>query len=118
MVHAPQRSRAGNMIRNDKIRVLHIIQNLNYGGMERLLAEIVRGVRSDRFDSQVMALEYLGRFADGLEDVATLHRAEPMSRVSMLWPRVLSRQIRAIQPDVVHTHSGVWYKAALAARMA
>jgi glycosyltransferase involved in cell wall biosynthesis len=106
------------MIGNDRIRVLHIIQNLNYGGMERLLAEIVCGVRADRFDSQVMALQYLGRFADGLEKVATLHQAAPMTRFSMLRPEVLSRQIRAIRPDVVHTHSGVWYKATLAARMA
>jgi glycosyltransferase involved in cell wall biosynthesis len=36
----------------------------------------------------------------------------------MLWPRKLSRQIASIAPDVVHCHSGVWLKAARAARMA
>lgn len=36
----------------------------------------------------------------------------------MIWPRGLIRTIRAIAPDVVHTHSGVWYKASLAARHA
>ena len=36
----------------------------------------------------------------------------------MLWPRALARRIREIAPDVVHTHSGVWYKASLAARLA
>jgi glycosyltransferase involved in cell wall biosynthesis len=36
----------------------------------------------------------------------------------MLWPAPLARQIKAIAPDVVHLHSGVWYKASLAARMA
>src|SRR5882762_946291 len=36
----------------------------------------------------------------------------------MIWPGGLTRAIRAIAPDVVHTHSGVWYKASLAARRA
>ncbi|MBA2246149.1 MAG: glycosyltransferase [Gemmatimonadetes bacterium] len=36
----------------------------------------------------------------------------------MVWPDSLIRQIRSIAPDVVHMHSGVWYKASLAARRA
>ena len=101
-----------------RTRVLHVIQNLNYGGMERLLADVVRGLDSTRFECHVLALQYLGRFAEGLRDVAELHLAPPMSRWSMLRPRALARQIAGIAPDVVHTHSGVWYKAGLAARMA
>jgi glycosyltransferase involved in cell wall biosynthesis len=101
-----------------RTRVLHVIQNLNYGGMERLLADVVRGLDPTRFECHVLALQYLGRFAEGLRDVAELHLAPPMSRWSMLRPRALARQIASIAPDVVHTHSGVWYKAGLAARMA
>lgn len=99
-------------------RILHIIQNLNYGGMERLLADLVRGADSERFDCHILALQYLGHFSRGLEPYATLHVADPLSRGSMLWPRRLIHQIRGIRPDVVHTHSGVWYKASLAARRA
>lgn len=98
--------------------MLHVIQNLNYGGMERLLADIVERADPERFESHVLVLEYLGRFAEGLADVATLHRADPLPRYSMLWPGPLVRQIRSIAPDVVHTHSGVWYKVSLAARYA
>lgn len=101
-----------------RLRVLHVIQSLNYGGMERLLADIVRRARASRFESHVMALQYLGRFAEGLEDVATLHTADSMPRWSMLWPASLTAQFRQIAPDVVHTHSGVWYKASLAAKHA
>ena len=101
-----------------RTRVLHVIQNLNYGGMERLLADIVRRADRERFESHVLVLQYLGRFADGLREHAELHVAEPMSRWSMLWPATLARCIREIAPDVVHTHSGVWYKTSLAARRA
>jgi glycosyltransferase involved in cell wall biosynthesis len=101
-----------------RTRVLHVIQNLNYGGMERVLSDIALRCDQSRFETHVLCLQYLGRFAKGLEDVATLHIAGPMSRSSMLWPRALATQIGAIAPHVMHTHSGVWYKAALAGRLA
>jgi len=101
-----------------RIRVLHVIQNLNYGGMERVLSDIVLRCDRTRFESHVLCLQYLGRFASGLDEVASLHVADPMSSASMLRPRSLARQIAAIDPDVVHSHSGVWYKASYAGRMA
>ena len=101
-----------------RTRVLHVIQNLNYGGMERVLSDIALHCDQGRFETHVLCLQYLGRFSKGLEDVATLHVAAPMSRGSMLWPRALATQIRAIAPDVIHSHSGVWYKASLAGRLA
>jgi glycosyltransferase involved in cell wall biosynthesis len=101
-----------------RTRVLHVVQNLNYGGMERVLADIVRFSDPKKIESEVLCLQYLGRFATGLELLAPLHVAPPMGRLSMLWPRSLARVMRRISPDVVHTHSGVWYKASFAAWIA
>ncbi len=101
---------------NERIRVLQIVQNLNYGGMERLLADIVRRASADRFESHVLCLGYFGHFAEGLEHLAELHLASPLPQYTMIWPRPLMKQIAEIRPDVVHTHGGVWYKASLAAR--
>jgi glycosyltransferase involved in cell wall biosynthesis len=101
-----------------KLRVLHIVQNLNYGGMERLVFEVLRRTDRAAFESHVLTLVYRGRFGEGLSAHATLHEAAPMSKASLLWPASLAGQIRSIAPDVVHTHSGVWYKASLAAKLA
>ena len=101
-----------------KIRVVHVVNNLNYGGMERLVAEMVQRIDPDRFELHVLALGYMGHFGEGLEDLATLHVADPMPSWSMLHPRGLARQFASIAPDVAHLHSGVLYKASLAARMA
>jgi glycosyltransferase involved in cell wall biosynthesis len=46
------------------------------------------------------------------------HVLRPQRGVSMLWPRGIARAIRATAPDVVHLHSGAWYKPARAARLA
>jgi glycosyltransferase involved in cell wall biosynthesis len=105
-------------LHGERIRVLHAIQNLNYGGMERLIAEMVRRSDAERFEHHVLALQYIGRFGRELEGMAGLHLAAPMGRASMLRPRSLAGQIRALRPHVVHSHSGVWYKATRAARMA
>jgi glycosyltransferase involved in cell wall biosynthesis len=101
-----------------RLRVLHLIDNLNYGGMERVLADLVTRLDREQFESHVLGLAYLGRFAQGLETSAGLHVADRMSRASMLWPRRLAHQIRQLAPDVVHSHSGVWYKGSLASRLA
>lgn len=101
-----------------RLRVLHVIQNLHYGGMERLFADIVRLLDPRDFESHVMVLGFLGHFGEGLDRYATIHHAVPMTRLSMLRPAGLAAQIRAIAPDVVHTHQGCWYKVSLAARMA
>lgn len=104
--------------RKDRIRVLHVIHDLNYGGMERLLSDLVRRLDRGRFEPHVLALAYLGRFSRGLEEVASLHLLEGQRPWSLLWPRRLAARIREIAPDVVHSHSGVWHKASLAARLA
>jgi glycosyltransferase involved in cell wall biosynthesis len=101
-----------------RIRVLHILPGLDYGGMERLVGHIVRGIPRDRYESHVLILYRLGHFGRSLAEQCQIHRANAQPGWSMLWPRSLVRQIREIRPDVVHTHSGIWYKGTLAARMA
>jgi glycosyltransferase involved in cell wall biosynthesis len=101
-----------------RLRVVHIVKSLNYGGMERVLADIVGGLDQARFEPHVLALKYLGRFSEGLGRFAAMHVAPSMTRWSMFHPAALTRYLGTLAPDVVHTHSGVWYKASLAARRA
>jgi glycosyltransferase involved in cell wall biosynthesis len=42
----------------------------------------------------------------------------PLPLLSMVLPLGLARAIRRTRPNVVHLHSGAWYKSALAARLA
>src|SRR3954469_21856377 len=87
--------------RATRTRVLHVIQNLNYGGMERVLADIVLGCDLDRFGTHVLFSEFLGRFSEGLAGVDALHVTDLGGPGSMLRPHALPRQIARIAPDVV-----------------
>jgi glycosyltransferase involved in cell wall biosynthesis len=100
------------------MRLLHVVLNLEAGGLERLVVELANRTDSDRFESHVLVLQYAGRHARDLRRDVALHTSPPLSSWSMVWPSVLTRTLRRIEPDIVHTHSGVWYKASLAARVA
>lgn len=101
-----------------RTRVVHLVLDLEAGGLERVVADLVRRTDPARFELHVVAINFLGRYAQGLEDYASLHVAGPLSRWSLVWPQRLIRCLQAIEPDVVHIHSGAWYKGALAARRA
>lgn len=100
------------------IRVAHVIGGLYYGGMERVLHDLTRQLPARGFDVHIVVLEGFGRFADGLGECATLHQAPRMSKLSLFHPGELIALLRNIAPDIVHSHSGVWFKAARAARLA
>ena len=102
----------------ERLRVAHVVLDLEAGGLERLVADTIRTLDPARFESHLVVLDFFGRYAEGLERYATLHQAPPLPAWTMLWPAPLTRLFRQIRPDVVHTHSGVWYKASLAARRA
>ncbi|MEP6492871.1 MAG: glycosyltransferase [bacterium] len=101
-----------------RIRVVQAVLDLEAGGLERVVADLARRLDPARFDVHVLALRFLGRHAEGLEHYATLHVAPPLPSWTMLWPRPLQKTLEAIAPDVVHTHSGAWYKTAIAASRA
>jgi glycosyltransferase involved in cell wall biosynthesis len=103
---------------NRKVRVAHVIQNLNYGGMERVLHNLARRLPPMGFEVHIVVLQFRGHFADGLEGHATFHQVPPMSWPSLFYPVKLINLLRTIAPDVVHSHTGVWFKASRAARVA
>jgi glycosyltransferase involved in cell wall biosynthesis len=101
------------------VRVLHVIRNLNDGGMERIVADLVAAMgRREEIDPHVLSLEPGGRFADILRGYAEIHIAQRGTKLSLLRPARLAADIARIAPDIVHAHSGTWFKTARAARMA
>src|SRR6185437_1913858 len=110
------RWRRGRVTRRTK--VLQVVLDLEAGGLERLVADLVRGIDRSRFDVELLALSHVGRYGEGLEAVAPVHTCRSFPLVSLLWPRKVAGLIRRIAPDVVHSHSGVWYKSSKAARLA
>lgn len=103
-----------------KIRVLFVLLSLEIGGMEQVVADLIRSLDGESFEPIIACLESKGPIAVELERegvrVMQLPRMVPIA--SFLYPTELVRSIREERADVVHVHSGCWHKAALAARIA
>src|SRR3989454_4851353 len=76
------------------LRVLHVVHELDFGGLEGLVGAIVRLIDRRRFDSHVLTMSRFGRMAEGLDAFAQLHQVTSIPHLSMLWPRSAIRQDR------------------------
>lgn len=101
-----------------KTRVLHIVLSLEIGGMEQVVADLVKQTDHHEFVSVVACLNELGPIAKELISVGVkvLKVDKMVPILSYLYPGKLIKLIRGHNIDVVHVHSGCWHKAALAAR--
>jgi glycosyltransferase involved in cell wall biosynthesis len=102
-------------------RVTHVVWDLHAGGLESLVAALARRfAASGTVRTSVVTLSgregRIGeRIRPALEEIRV---ARMIPRLSMLRPAGLAREIRLTRADVVHLHSGSWYKGVRAARLA
>jgi glycosyltransferase involved in cell wall biosynthesis len=102
------------------IRVTQVVHDFEGGGLETLVAEMARKFDPQRVTPSVVSLSgRVGRLGEELEGVVNhMLAVRSIPTISLLLPLAVRRAIRETRPDVVHIHSGVWLKAALAARLA
>ncbi len=88
-----------------EIRILHIVRNLEVGGMEGRVARLARGLSLDRFRIHIVGLKQAsGRIVDLPSDVPYEVETIPPG---LHWEalRRLSRRIRQGGYHIVHTHN-------------
>lgn len=99
-----------------RIRIAQVVGNLETGGTQALLIEIMRRLDRDRFDPFLIHFKEPNHFAAEVKEKGwechKLH-ASRSYRVGEL--RRLGRQLAELKPDIVHTHSDFANFAARAA---
>ena len=99
------------------MRIVHVVTSLAGGGLERVVIELVRHAERAGHQSHIVCLNRTAKMTDELrEDQFTV--LDSGRRFSMLAPVELTRCLRGHEPDVLHLHSGVWFKSAYAGRLA
>ena len=90
-----------------RLRVLHIVESLELGGMERMIATLARASAETGVQAGVMTTKRLGPVADELRaaGIPVFDAAVRTSPPDYLAFRGLARHIRGFAPDVVHTHN-------------
>jgi glycosyltransferase involved in cell wall biosynthesis len=102
------------------VRVTHVVHDLHGGGFESLIATMARRLAGSPVVLSAISLSGReGRVGGHIRPLLDqYHVLQQQSPLSMLVPLALTRAIRTTCADIVHLHSGVWYKGALAARRA
>ncbi len=88
------------------LRVVHLLQGLEVGGLEIMVAHLLEGLDPCRFQSQVIGYDTLGPLAYrlGMSGIpAFLLKRQP--GVDLRYIPRLARHLARIRPDILHLHN-------------
>lgn len=99
------------------LRIVHVVLDLHEGGLERVVTDLILGGARAGHNPHVVCYRRAGQLAAELapDQYSVVGHQSP---ASMLAPLGLATFLRRLQPEIVHIHSGIWYKAAYASRLA
>lgn len=101
----------------DKIKILHVIDSLAVGGMERVVIDVVNGLDQARFEQMVCCLSRRGEAAALLREGIRCIDLGKGAKADRLMPLKIARAIRQAEPDIVHSQSWSGVDTAIAKLM-
>jgi glycosyltransferase involved in cell wall biosynthesis len=104
----------------NRIRVAQIVLSLIAGGMEHVVKVLSLGLDPSTFKVSVFCILEKGLLAEKLEErnIDVFVTKPKYGIISNFYPRYLSNIFKEHKPHIVHSHSGCWFPASIAARMA
>jgi sugar transferase (PEP-CTERM/EpsH1 system associated) len=97
-----------------KVKILHVLDSLGVGGMERVVIDVINGLDQSRFDQVVCCLSRKGDAAWRLRDGAKCIDLGKGDEADHLMALKIARVIRGEAPDIVHSQSWSGVDAAIA----
>lgn len=102
----------------DSVRVLHIIESLEFGGAEKVLVELVNNM-ADRCDLGICCIKRTGELQSSLDGRVRVYCMNKGEGNHYGLPVQIAKLIREGGYEVVHSHAwGVYVESALAALLA
>ncbi|UCC80222.1 MAG: glycosyltransferase [Candidatus Zixiibacteriota bacterium] len=103
-----------------KINLMHAVQELTTGGLERLIFETSRVIDRDSFNVEVCCFDKLGYFADRLNEIGitTTLLQKNQEKFDMRYPYRLAKFLRRKKVHVLQMHSGSYFFGSIAGALA
>ncbi len=101
---------------NERIRVLHVVPDLDFGGLQQGVVRLTRHLSAETFEQAVCCLHEAGKLGDSVDPSTNIYQLragwhDPRSAVR------LAHIIRKFRPDVIHTRNWSTWPDTAAARM-
>lgn len=99
-----------------RISVLNTVLSTETGGMENIIYNLASGVDSCCFDIKILCLNKIGPLSEKLSEIGIKSElaGKMMPGLSMIYPAQLIKTIKQSGCQIVHSHSGCWFKVASA----
>jgi len=99
---------------NGKLKILHVIDSLSIGGMERVVIDVANGLDPARFEQTVCCLSRRGQGASFLREGVRCIDLAKGAKADRLMPLKIARVIRRERANIVHSQSWSGVDTALA----
>lgn len=104
---------------NNKTKIMHLVLSMGHGGLERIVNQLASKTPKDTFEILICCLDRGGYFLDDLPDysvtkVVFSRRRRPLD-FSLLFKLIWL--LRSERVQVIHSHSGCSFYAAIAGRL-
>lgn len=91
-------------MKNKKIKIVHIIPTLSFGGAERFLVDLINNGDKDKFEHSVIIFKEVNGLADQLKSSCQVVLVAKKGKVSLSLFSKIKQELKKIRPDIVHTH--------------
>jgi sugar transferase (PEP-CTERM/EpsH1 system associated) len=105
------------MMSEKKIKILHVLDSLSVGGMERVVIDVINHLDQSRFDHVVCCISRKGEAAGLLREGTRCVDLGKGAGADYLAPAKIARLISEESPDIIHTQSWSGIDAAIAKMM-
>ena len=105
---------------HQKIKVCHVINRLDIGGMENGIVNLCNKLDKSKFSSVICCLKGIGPMSQRLQSHVKVVNMNFQEGKAPFRPLIMARFFRQEKPDIVHTHSwgGGSYSGILGAKLA
>jgi glycosyltransferase involved in cell wall biosynthesis len=92
-----------------RIKVLHVILSLDYGGTEKIVLDIVNGLSRDEFESSVICMDRYGERASDVKKDVTLYLMDRKQGIKLQNYFSFLKILKTVKPDIVHFRNFTTY---------
>lgn len=90
------------------VSIVHLVHTLHLGGLEKVVYDLVRCTDREAFSLRVICLGEIGALGSQVEACGVpVETLDVYDKGPLAGIRALSRRLRALRPDVLHTHNSI-----------
>jgi len=91
-------------MKNNKIKIVHIIPTLSFGGAERFVIDLINNSDDSKFEHSIIILKKTDGLASELKNSCPIILVQKKGKISLSLFGKIKKELKNIKPDIVHTH--------------